>query len=188
MKLLEKYIIENRENFDLKEPDEGHFERFDKKHRNFHRQQDKFSWKFMLQAAVVTLLVVLSSLWVFENLLAPSNKRETLTLSAISTEYMEAEIYYTTLINRKYNEIRSFDFHENSTEQEILLKELSEMDAIYKSLEEELDAERGNHMVISAMIRHYQMKLEIMGQILEHLNEFQTEKNLKVKEDENISI
>jgi hypothetical protein len=188
MNLLEKYISENRENFALEEPDKGHFDRFEEKHRNFHRKHDRFSWKFMLQAAVVTILVILSSLWVYENLFAPSNKKATLTLADISAEYLEAEIYYTTLINRKYNEIRSFDFSENSTEQELVLNELAEMDTIYKSLEEELDAERGNHMVINAMIRHYQLKLDIMSRIVDHLKEFQTEENLKIKENENISI
>jgi hypothetical protein len=188
MKLLEKYIVENRENFGMEEPDKGHFDRFEEKHRNFQSKQDRFSWKFMLQAAVVTLLVVLSALWVYDNLIDPPDDRASLTLADISPEYREAEIYYTTLINRRYNEIRSFDFHENSAEQEIVINELAEMDTIYKSLEEELDAERGNHMVISAMIRHYQLKLDIMGQILEHLYEVQTEENLKIKEDENISI
>jgi hypothetical protein len=37
-----------------------------------------------------------------------------ITLADMAPEYREAEIYYTALINRKYNEIKSFDFHSNS--------------------------------------------------------------------------
>ena len=144
-----------------------------------------FSWKYLLQAAAVTILLVLSSLWVYENVISRTDEGTTLTLADISSEYEEAEIYYTTLINKKYSEIRSFDFPENSREQELVLQELAEMDSIYKSLEEELDAEKGNYMVINAMIRHYQLKLDIMSQILELLNEVQTTETIKKEDHEN---
>ena len=188
MKKLEKYIIDNRENFDREEPQEGHFERFAERQADYRKRSGSFSWKYMLQAAAIALLFVISSLWVYEKISGSDKDATLITLADIAPEYREAEIYYTALINRKYNEIKSFDFHSNSREQEILLQELSEMDTIYKSLEKELNAERGNQMVISAMIRHYQLKLEIMSRILEHLHQVQYDEQFKSENDENFRI
>jgi hypothetical protein len=188
MEPIERYIIENRDRFDLEEPREGHFERFESKRQNIPGKPGSFSLSYLLKAVAVTILFALSSIWIYESLISQANIKTTLTLADISSEYRDAEIYYTALISRKLKEIKSFDFHDNSREQKIVLEELSEMDTIYKSLEKELDAERGNHMVINAMIRHHQLKLDIMSQLLEHLYEFQTAEKSKTENDENITI
>lgn len=188
MKNLEKYIIDNRDKFDLEEPNPEHFEKFLGKNEKYRKSTDNFSWVYLLQVAAITILFVLSSLWIYEKFFDDAKDQPFITLSDISQEYMEAEVYYTSLINRKYNEIKSFEFEDNSLEQDILLKELSEMDSIYLSLEKELNVERGNHMVISAMIRHYQLKLHIMSQIIEHLYQIRTEEKIKKEKDENIRI
>lgn len=185
---LEKYIISNREKFDPEEPDQGHFDRFLRKQESLRNRPSVFTWKYMLQAAAVTVLVVISTLWVYEKLTGTQENTVIIRLADISPEYGEAEMYYTSLINRKYNEIRTFDFRNGSGEHKMLLKELSEMDTIYKSLEKELNAERGNQMVINAMIRHYQLKLDIMNSILEHLYQVHNEEQLKTEDDDAIRI
>lgn len=188
MDLLEKYIIENRDKFDLEEPEPGHFERFAAKHGKQGNRGMNFTLKYILQAAAVTLLIALSSLWVYDRIAGGLQGRQVIDLADISTEYREAEIYYTSLITSKYNEIKSFYFQENPREQEILLRELSEMDTIYKSLRKELNTERGHQMVIHAMISHYQLKLDIMNRILEQLYQVQMEEKLKTEDDETIKI
>ncbi len=188
MKELEKYIVENRGKFDLDEPSDGHFERFAQRQALSGNKTAGFSWKYMLQAAAVAVLFILSSLWVYERITGGTDEGELITLADIAPEYRDAEIYYTAMINNKYKEIRSFNFQNNSTEQEVLLRELAEMDTIYKSLEKELNQERGNEMVINAMIRHYQLKLEIMSRILEQLYQAQPAQTIKSEEDANITI
>ncbi len=188
MKRLEKYIIDNRDRFDCREPEPGHIERFLAKQKRSLKRSGRFSWKYMLQAAAVAALLVISSLWIYEKLTGRTEELTQITLADMATEYREAEIYYTAMINRKYNEIKSFDFQDNQGEQDILLKELSEMDTIYISLQRELNVERGNQMVINAMIMHYQHKLDIMNQILEQLYRVQSEQKLKTEDDENIRI
>ncbi len=188
MKKLEKYIIDNRERFNREEPYEGHFERFSGRQANYRKRSGIFSWKYMLQAAAIVLLIMISSIWVYEKISGINEDSAMITLGDISSEYREAEIYYTELINRKYDEIKSFDFKSNSREREILLQELSEMDTTYRSLEKDLNAEKGNQMVISAMIKHYQLKLEIMSRILEHLYQVQSDRQIKSEKDESIRI
>ncbi len=185
---LEKYIRENRDAFDLAEPREGHFERFAGKMEKTAGTTSPFRWRYFLQAAVIAVLVILSSLWIYDRVSGPPDGHRMITLSDISAEYREAEIFYTSMINRKYEEIKSFDFHDNSLEQEMLLNELSEMDAVYRSLQEELSSEKGNQMIINAMIRHYQLKLEIMSRIIDHLYEIKNGEQSKTEDNEYISI
>ncbi len=130
----------------------------------------------------------MSSLWVYEKFSAGAKEMSLITLADISPEYGEAEIYYTALITHKYNEIKTFKFFDNSKEQEILLKELSEMDTLYESLKKDLNVEQGNQTVINAIIRYYQLKFNIMAQILEHLYQVQSLDKLNTKNDEEISI
>jgi hypothetical protein len=94
-----------------------------------------------------------------------------ITLADAGTEYREAEIYYLSLINQKFSQIESFDFHGNTEDRELVLRELSEMDQTYRLLEKELNAEAGNRMVIDAMLMHYQLRVDILGMILERLRE-----------------
>lgn len=188
MKELEKYIVENRREFDLDEPSDGHFERFAQRQALSGNKTAGFSWKYMLQAAAVAVLFILSALWIYERITGEEDEGALITLSDIAPEYRDAEIFYTAMINNKYKEIRSFNFKNNSTEQEILLRELAEMDTIYKSLEKELNQEQGNEMVISAMIRHYQLKLEIMSRILDQLHQVQSAQTIKSEEDAHITI
>lgn len=188
MGLFEEYINKKRDKFYQEEPEKGHLERFANKLDGYSVNSSGFSWSFLLRAAAIVVLVVFSSLWAYENFLRITTKSELSGLSEISTEYRDAEIYYTNLINHKYSEIKSYQFHNSPEEQDILLKELSEMDSIYKSLEDELKKEGSNQMIIYAMIRHYQIKLNIMIQILELLDQVKSMETIKTNNDENISI
>jgi hypothetical protein len=170
---LEKFIIESRDEFNIGEPRKGHFERFTQKQQARGRfRQPGFNPVFLVKAAAVTLLIMLSSLWLYEKLPAGSDllNRGSFTLADMGTEYRDAEIYYTSLINEKYREIGSFEF-DNNFERDLILMELAEMDSIYRALEKELNAENGNPMIVNAMIRHFQLKLDIMGRILDQLHQ-----------------
>ncbi len=171
---IEKYISENRDKFNVEEPAEGHFERFTEKQRARRLIRPAgFTPLFLVKAAAVTLLMILSSLWLYERLPSGADRLypgRNITLADISPEYREAEIYFMSLINEKYREIGSFDF-DSARERDMLLSELAEMDSIYKALEKELNAERGNQMIVDAMIRHYQMKIDIMSRILDQLHQ-----------------
>jgi hypothetical protein len=170
---LEKFIIKNRDEFNIEEPGDGHFERFAEKQQAHGRlRRPGFNPVFLVKAAAVTLLVILSSVWLYERLPAGSDllNRGNVTLADMGQEYRDAEIYYLSLINQKYREIGSFEFG-NAHERELILNELAEMDHIYRALEKELNTERGNQMIVNAMIRHYQLKVDIMGRILDQLHQ-----------------
>src|SRR6056297_1243660 len=184
MKDIDKIIHENRSVFDSFEPDEGHFERFEQKLNQHHKSKSKtktFTLGYILKAAVVALLVVISGLWVYEKTFDPPATKKGIALREISPEYREVEMYYTNLVNQKYNEINDFAFMD-STQKEMLVNELNEMDSIYENLKKDLTMNPNDDRVINAMIQHYQLKVDVMNQILTQLHEV---KNTEHKKSEN---
>jgi len=184
MTKLEDIIHANRDRFDDLEPGEGHFDRFQQKLRRYHRQNRKFPWGALLKAAVVAVLVVLSGLWVYDQTRSEASPQR-LALEKVSPEVREAHIYYTSLMQKKYEQIRQFDF-KNQQQKELLLNELKEMDSIYTNIQDDLRANPNDPRVVSALIRHYQMKLEVMNQIvhqLEKIKQPNNKDNHEVKKD-----
>ncbi len=169
MDKLEHIIQSNREHFDEMEPNEGHFDRFREKLNQHHRKRRKFPWGVVLKAAAVAVLVVLSGLWVYENI-QPQPSSTRLALEKVSPEVREAHMYYTSLMEQKYERIRQFDF-KSHRQKEMLLEELKEMDAIYANIKDDLRANPNDPRVVSALIKHYQMKLEVMNQIVHQLEQ-----------------
>ena len=170
MNELEKLIQTNRDKFNDLEPGEGHFDRFQQKLNQYHRTRRSFPWGALLKAAAVAVLVVLSGLWVYDNIHdRPSPQR--MALEKVSPEVREAHLYYTSLMHKKYEQIRQFDF-KSEDQKEMLLQELKEMDAIYTNIRDDLRANPNDPRVVSALIKHYQMKLEVMNQIVNQLEKF----------------
>ncbi len=170
MKDLEKIIHENRSVFDSFEPDDGHFERFEQKLARVNKKQKSFSFGLLLKAAAVAVLVVISGLWVYDKLNPAFESQNGLALHQLSPEYNEVEIYYATLASQKFNEISSLEFADSS-QKNMLLEELKQMDAVYENLKRDLKKNPSDERVINAMIQHYQMKVDIMNQILNQLHQ-----------------
>lgn len=186
MKDLDKIIKENRELFDINEPSEGHFERFEQKLNELNSKKKTFTFGYVLKAAVVAILVVLSGLWVYDNI-NETKINKGIALSEISPEYGEVEMYYTQLVNQKYGEIKQ-STSLDSLQKEILVHELNNMDSIYENLKKDLTANPNDKRVINAMIQHYQLKVEVMNQILNQLQQVQNTNNNKIENYESTEI
>ncbi len=186
MKDLDNIIQKNRELFDTNEPSDGHFERFEQKLNERNSKKKTFTFGYILKAAAVVILVVLSGLFVFENINeAKINKG--IALSEISPEYGEVEMYYTHLVNQKYGEIKQSTTLD-SLQKEILVQELNNMDSIYENLKKDLTENPNDKRVINAMIQHYQLKVNVMNQILNQLQQVQNINNNKIENYESTEI
>lgn len=185
---LEKYLFENRKALDAAEPRSGHFDRFADKLERQHRKSKIISLPYLLKAASVIILVVLSSLWAYDNLIRNSSSSRGLSLGDVSPEYKEVELYYTSMVNLKYNELDQMDFESDSLQKEILLNELADMDLIYNNLKEELRTNPNDERIINAMIEHYQLKLEVMNHILYQLKQIHNETLINEKKYESTKI
>jgi hypothetical protein len=186
MKTIESIIRENKDFFE-QEPSNGHMERFNRMlEEKFRKSAPKRSIvPYLLRAAVVTLLVTLSSLWVWDNFLSPDSRR--MTLGDVSPQYREVENYYIHQVNMMEGEIKDANLITNPDQKEMLLKEMRSMDSVYVSLQKELKANPNDERIINAMIEHYQTKVDVMNYIIGQLKAIRTE-NQNMKENEKVSL
>jgi hypothetical protein len=170
MNKLDKQIQASRQQFDSQEPSPGHMERFEQK-LNDQPSRSLFSRiPYTLKAAVVLLLVALSSILIYEQAQIYYQNQRVLSLEDISDEFGEAEYYYTSLIDNKSQEINRLNI-DDPKQKEMLMLELEEMDKLFHSLQKDFQDNPSDKRVINAMISHYQLKLEVMSQIITHLEE-----------------
>jgi hypothetical protein len=187
MKNIEDIIRNNKEFFDSGEPSDGHFERFQRK---LEIRCETLAVKrsivpYLLKAAVVTLLVTLSSLWTWEHFLRPD--RDRMSLSDVSPQYREVENYYAHQVNLMESELSSIDINGNASQKKMLLGELRSMDSVYVQLQKDLKANPSDERIINAMIEHYQTKVEVMSYIVDQLKAIRNE-NLNDTDHEKASI
>jgi hypothetical protein len=187
MKTIEDIIRGNKGSFDDAEPSDGHFERFSIKmeircQKNAPRRSIV---PYLLRAAVVTLLVTLSSLWTWDHFIRTGSSRT--TLGQVSPQYKEVESYYIHQVNLMEGEIVNLDFNSNPEQKTMLVKEMKSMDSVYVSLQKELKANPNDERIINAMIEHYQTKIEVMNYILNQLRTIRNGNENKT-ENEKVSL
>ncbi len=164
MKDLERIIQENRESFDYHEPDVGHLEMFNKKLNRQRRLNFFKSRKLMQLAAAITLVVGLGSVLYVTDI---DKNGDELINSVYASEYFEAERYYKSLIDDKIVEINKLVSSDMHDEKEII-KELTRED-VPEQLSEEFRRNPEDERVHSAMMIHFQQRIEILDNILDHL-------------------
>jgi hypothetical protein len=187
MKSIEDIIRNNKDLFDDAEPSDGHLERFNRKlEMRFQNNTIKRSIvPYLLKAAVVTLLITLSSLWTWDHFIRTGSTRT--TLGQVSPQYKEVENYYVHQVNLMEGEIVNVDMKNNPEQKKALMKEMKSMDSTYVALQKELKANPNDERIINAMIEHYQTKLEVMSYIVNQLKSIRND-NQNKKENEKVKL
>ena len=187
MKNIDELVRNNKEFFDGDDPIDGHFERFNwKLEKRLHSNAGKRSIvPYLLRAAVVTLLVTLSSLWTWDHFIRADSKR--MTLGQVSPQYKEVENYYVHQVNYMESELMNIDFKDNPEQKKMLANEMKSMDSVYVLLQKELKVNPNDERIINAMIEHYQTKLEVMTYIVNQLKAIRNG-NLNKQKDEKVSL
>ena len=175
---LEKHIRDQRNQLDSDAPREGHEQRFLQKLDS--RSVRRVNFRHVLQIAASIAIILASAVVIIRTDKSGSKIAE----QEIPASIMEADQYYTTQVNQRYDQIRQFNF-DNSEEKAVLLEELQDLDAYHQQLMSDLEANPGDDRVINALIRHYQIKLDVMDQIIYQLNQFNTQTENK-NEKENV--
>jgi hypothetical protein len=168
MKTIEEIIRSDKDFFE-EEPMDGHFERFKLRleKKAVLTVPKRSIVPYLLRAAVVTVLVTLSSLWTWDHFLSPGSKRT--KLGQVSPQYREVENYYVRQVTQKEDELIYVDLKNHPGQRAVLMKEMRSMDSVYISLQKELKANPDDERIINAMIEHYQTKLEVMTYIVDQL-------------------
>lgn len=153
---LEDFIRDNRASFDdLKAPDRV-WTRINKQDRPVHSL-----WKWTAVAASALLLIAVGYIFGIRTQAQPE--------IAGWDEYQEAEQYYQDRIDRKMERIKALPVSQE------VLTDIQVLDEVYEQLRKQLleDPNADAELLLSAMIRHQQQKLDIMEKILNRVDKYQ---------------
>ncbi len=185
---LEKFIIENRDEFDDLVPSPGVWQKIG---QNQTKKID-INWTRILVRAAAVIVIFVSS-YIFFDYITKDNSKPMLAETEVSDpedirtyqELMEAEYYYTSMIEQRKEEFIQLSGNNASLRKEINI-ELTELDKIFRELKEDLKDNADNEEVVVAMIQNYRLKLEILEEILLQLKP--ANKNTKDYENESINM
>lgn len=187
MNNIDDIIRKNRDHFEDQEPMDGHLERFNwKLEKRLHSYTTKRSIvPYLLKAAVVTILITLSSLWTWDHFIRTDKGR--MALGDVSPQYKEVESYYVHQVNLVEDELLTGNLGNNAEQKEMLQQEMKSMDSVYVQLQKELKANPNDERIINAMIEHYQTKLDVLTYIVSQLKAIRNGNQNKT-EDEKVSL
>lgn len=188
MDKLKEFISEYKNYFDSQEPKIGHEERFlEKLKASKTANKNPFKWSDLLKIAVVSILIILSGLYVKDKLFSVVSSKTAEMYMPKNKEFEEATQYYATQIN-----VQILQINANQTlsgaHKEMLMKELAEADDLCKKLQKDLKTMPNDARIMQAIIQHYQTKLEILNRIVNDLKKINNIQQLNNKSDEKIEL
>lgn len=179
---LEKFIKENRSDFDDREPSKGIWSAID---QHLDEQSKKTArripiWRYVRAAAAAVILIG-TGVWIGQNM--DNQTTQTVGIEEQFPEYYEAEQYFKKEVNTKVAQLASYD-HDAS-----INDDLEQLDQNYEELKNELaQAPKGKQeQIINAMITNYRTKLSILERVLERIQSTNQE-NLNTTNDDSIDI
>ena len=166
MNKLENRIRDELKAFDSFEPAAGHMDRFAGK---LGRQRKSLFSRipYAVRVAAMVFLVAASSILVYEQVTQKIHGSIS-DLDVRMKELSEAEFYFASLIQEKHDAIDRYT-SSDPEQNKILMNELETMDRMLKSLQDDLQTNPTDERIIHAMITHYELKLEVMSQIIRQL-------------------
>lgn len=184
MDKLDKIFKDQREAFD-EEPEEDHFQRFEKKLDRLHsgKKRNLQAWPFLKIASMLIIILLSANLFVYL-----FQQREDKTPEQFASKEMnETARFYTTRINSGLSQLQQMADQGigSSTEFNQVKKEMEEMDRLHQELQEEYSKNPNDERVINAMIEYYQTKLDIINTIKSDLENV---KSIKNKNHENTEL
>ncbi|MFT5749886.1 MAG: hypothetical protein ACI93S_001159 [Ancylomarina sp.] len=165
MKDIENIIKQNRMDFDTDEPREDHFDRFQQKLQT-HHDKSRWQWKELMKIAAIVAIVMTAS---FASYQLREIKSPHFSFGELSPEYQEVENYFKANIDNQLDIISHLTKSSDIQEQNTIKEELESMDEMYNQLEKELQAKPKDERIIQAMIKHFQVKNNILNRIVQQL-------------------
>lgn len=153
--------------------------------KELHTSKNK-SYMFLKFAASFLVMVGLgSSIFYFSNTTVQNTSKivKIESLGSISPELKKIENYYLASINTEISNLQ--EEPENKELLDGYLEKIGELTVEYKLLTMELNNEGLNEKTINALINNLQLRLKLLYQLKEQLNEL---KKLNTTENENIQV
>jgi len=167
MSELEKFIKQEIERFDDVELPSGHENRLLLKLEKEHAEKDNRARFWRVAAAIIVLLVAGGSL-LLPRFNSPADVHYgSMSLSEVSADMANIELYYTSQLERKYVELE--EMVESNLSVRSLFNELATLNDSYEQLEKELYKSGSNDRVVLAMIENFRLRLALIEK-LENIN------------------
>jgi hypothetical protein len=115
----------------------------------------------------------------------PPTASTEIPLKEFAPEMVEVESYYMSVIHEKQRERNAYDLQKLGLAKDFT-GELGKLDSAYVQLKKQLTTNPNKQMVIDAMVRNLQIRIGILNQQLEVLNQIQEVKT--TQKDEKRSI
>lgn len=172
---LEKIFKELENQFDVREPNIGHFNRFEAKLNKGIKPNILFKrWSFI---AIAASIILLFGVW-----LGKSFSNQGMELAKVSSEMEETQSYFTTTISK---ELETIETERNSDTEQLINDGLLQLDILekqYGKLTLELKESTEDKRIIYAMISNFQQRIEVLQNLLIQIEDV---KQLKTKNNEN---
>ena len=179
---LEKFINENRSEFDDRKPPKDIWSAIDQ-HLDQKSKKPARVIPICRYARAAAAAVILISAGVFIGRNMDNQTSDTVAFEEVFPEYFEAEQYFQKEVNTKVAQLANYD-HDASINDDLM-----QLDKNYEELKNELSEapKDQQEQIINAMITNYRTKLSILERVLERIQSTNQE-NLKTTNDDSINI
>jgi hypothetical protein len=171
---FEKFVAENRDAFEIHEPDPKIWNRIESN----LRFKNKTGWRYILQRVAV-VVVIFSASYVVNEMVHRYTHGELKTDHAEAKSngvpgLKEAEAYYTNLLNQKMDELKPVMANCPALAEE-LNYDMSGLDSVYTDLKKDLKDNMANQEVVEAIIENYRLKIRILEELLSEIKPHEDE-------------
>lgn len=167
-KSIDNRFKELQNQFDINEPQIGHFERFST--RLSQNKESKFNfWKPLAIAASLLLLISFGWPYVFTN---------SLDLKDVSPKMAETQSYFVSVISQELKKINGLETANNKKVIKDALAQINILENDYKKLSIQLKESDENNRIINAMIDNYQKRIAILKSVLKRINNIKETKKI----------
>ena len=163
---LEDFVKQNREQFDLREPDPSIWLKINPENAPVVKERKPMRW--LRVAAAVAMIFAGSTAGIY--FLTGNNSEADLYSSDIYLEMQETELYYNQMVSLRFQELQPY-LAANPVVKDMVTADMVELDEVYDELKNDLKDNVSNPEVIEAMILNYRVKLEILEDLLNQLKE-----------------
>lgn len=173
-----EHIFKNHHNqFDIEEPNIGHFKRFEIKLNQQRRTTSKKIYRSYLLLPVAASILLFVGIWIGKNY-----QNNGLELASISPKMEETQSYFVTTIK---NELEVIELERNSDTEQLIndaFYQLNKLETQYTQLTIELKENAEDKRIIYAMIANFQQRIELLQSLL---SQIENVKHLKQQQNEN---
>ncbi|PCH76014.1 MAG: hypothetical protein COB98_07460 [Flavobacteriaceae bacterium] len=170
---LDKMFDNLKGSFDTEEPTIGHFHRFEQKlSKQSSSKKNNRHWVPLL--SIAAMIMIMLGIWIGMEYKKSSIGLE---LATVSPKMHETQDYFTTVIKREMEIIGGQRSPETNKMINDSFIQLTSLESHYNHLKLELGESSQDQRIIFAMVRNFQLRIEVLENLLLQLEQQQKFKN-----------